>query len=95
MEHTDKQMVPGVGGELLLQHGVLPALRDGVLVVCVSVFEGHVSLVAQVLNCLGEVCLDEVYHSFLLGVEALQSFHLTWRVQRKHSVCDRKTFYFM
>ena len=92
MEQTDKQMVPGVGGELLLQHGVLPAQGDGILVVRVSVLEGHVSLVAQVLNCLGEVCLDEVYHGFLLRVEALQSLHLTWRVRRKHSVCDRKTY---
>lgn len=62
------QMVPGVGGELLLQHGVLPAQGDGVLVVRVSVFEGAVSLVAQVLNRLGEVCLNEIYQSFLLGV---------------------------
>lgn len=62
----------GVADELLFQHGVLPAQGDGVLVVCVSVFEGVVSLHAQVQNCLCEVCLNERYHSFLLGVEALQ-----------------------
>lgn len=80
---TDKQTVPGVGGELLLQHGVLPAQGDGVLVVSVSVFEGVVSLLAQVQNCLREVRLNEIYHSFLLGIEALQSLQLTWRVQWK------------
>lgn len=82
-EQTETQTVPGVGGELLLQHGVLLAQGDASQLVCVSIFEGVVSLLAQVLNCLGEVCLNEIYQSFLLGVEALQCFHFTWRVQGK------------
>ncbi len=78
---TDKQTVPGVDGELLLQHGVLPAQGDGVLVVSVSVFDGFVSLVSQVQNRLREVHLSEMYHSFLPGAEALQKLHLPWRDQ--------------
>ncbi len=65
---TDKQTVLGEGDKLLLQHGVLSAQGDGILAVCVSVSEGDVSVVAQVVNCLGEVCLNEIYHSSLLGV---------------------------
>lgn len=78
---TDRQIVPGVGGELLLQHGVLPTEEDGFLVVFVSFSEGDVSLLVQVLNHLSEVCLNEIDHSFLLGVEALQSLHFACRVQ--------------
>lgn len=72
-------MVPGVRSVLLFQHIVLPAQGDGILVVCVSVFDGIVSLLAQVVNSLGKVCLNEIYHSLLLGIEALQSLHFTWR----------------
>ena len=62
----------GIGGDLFFQHGVIPAQGDGVLVIYVSVLEGVVSVLGQILNHLGEVCLNEVYHGVLLGIEALQ-----------------------
>lgn len=73
INRSDRQTVPGVAGELLLCHAVLPAQVDGFLVMCVSVFEGVVPLLAQTLNHLGEVCFDQFYHSPLLSVEALTS----------------------
>lgn len=73
---TDRLKVPGVGGELLLQHGVVPAEYDGLLVVLVSVPDGDVPLLSHVQNRAGEVGLDEADHGFLLGVEALQGLHL-------------------
>lgn len=68
---------PGVGDELLLQHGVVPAEHDGLLVVPVPVLDGRVSVALQVLNSGGEVGLDEADHGFLLVVQALQGGHLT------------------
>lgn len=75
------QAIPSVGDELFLHHGVLSAQGDGILVVCVPFSKGDFSLLAQVLNCLGKVCLNERDHSFLLGIEALKSLNFTCKVQ--------------
>lgn len=77
-----RRTVPGVGGELLVQHGVLPAHRDGLLMTRVSVFERRVPLLTQVLHRLSEVSLDQIYHGFLLSVECLQSFEFTYTQDR-------------
>lgn len=68
---------PGVGDELLLQHGVVPAEHDGLLVLLVPFLDGRVSVLLQVLNGGGEVGLDEADHGILVGVQALQGGHLT------------------
>lgn len=68
---------PLVGDELLLQHCVVPAEHDGLLVVLVPVLDGRVSVALHVLNGGGEVGLDEADHGFLLFAEALQGGHLT------------------
>lgn len=75
--------VPGVAGELLLHHGVLPAQDDGILVVRVSVFKGILSLLAQILNCPGEVCFNEIYLCSLLSNEALTSLQFICGVRKK------------
>lgn len=100
---TEGLQVPGVGGELLLQHDVLPADADGLLVVLVSLPDGDVSLLRHVLNRAGEVGLDEADHGFLLGVEGLQGLHLSctgekraavkpWSVQDSSSPGDLTSF---
>lgn len=82
----DRLKVPGVGGELLLQNGVVPAEYDGLLVVLVSVPDGDVPLLCHVLNRAAEVGLDEADHGFLVGVEALQGLHLTCTVENSSAL---------
>lgn len=88
----DRLTVPGVGGELLLQHVVVPAERDGLLVVLVSVPGGDVSLPAHVEHRAGEVGLDEGDHGFLLGVVALQGLCLGCTAEKGSAVkvCPRE-----
>lgn len=60
--------------------------------VLVSVPDGDVSLLSNVQNRAGEVCLDEVDHGFLLLVEAQQGLHLACTAGRKGqylSLCPR------
>lgn len=80
-EQIGRQTVPGVGYELLPQHGILPTEGDGILMVFVSLFDGLVSLLVQVLNRMSEVCLNQSDHSFLLVTEGLQILNFTCTFQ--------------
>lgn len=63
--------LPGVGGQLLAQHGVLPPQHNAVVVVLVSLSDDNVPLLVQVLHVLSEVGLYQADHCLLLCVEAL------------------------
>lgn len=74
--------LPGVGGQLLGEHGVLPPQHDAFVVVPISLSDDNVPLLVQVLHVLREVGLNQADHSLLLGVEALQGLDLTCTVEQ-------------
>lgn len=74
--------LPGVGSQLIGEHGVLPPQHNGFVVVLVSLSDDNVPLLVQVLHVLSEVGLNQADHSLLLGVEALQGLDLACTVQQ-------------
>lgn len=74
--------LPGVGSQLLLEHGGLPPQHDGFVVVLVSLSDDDVPLLVQVLHVLREVGLDQADHGLLLGVEGLQGLNLACTVRQ-------------
>ena len=75
--------LPGVGGELRLQVGVVLLQGDVPQVVGVALLDGAVPLVGDELERLGEVGLHQAEDGGLLGVLSLQGFQLRWRRGQK------------